>query len=105
TETKAAIMVRNTSTAIDENTLVARTGYTGEDGFEIGLSASAVLRRGEVTAVYVHTDAGFRLRQIRPGERLPDGRIEILAGLNVGDRVALDPVKASLLRQQNASQQ
>lgn len=69
------------------------------------MPASAVLRRGEVTAVYVHTDAGFRLRQIRPGERLPDGRIEILAGLNVGDRVALDPVKASLLRQQNASQQ
>ncbi len=26
-----------TSTAIDENTLVARTGYTGEDGFEIML--------------------------------------------------------------------
>ncbi|KAA3653427.1 MAG: efflux RND transporter periplasmic adaptor subunit [Proteobacteria bacterium] len=66
---------------------------------------AAVLRRGEVTAVYVQTDAGFRLRQIRPGEVLPDGRIEILAGLNAGDRVALDPVRASLLRHQNASQQ
>jgi RND family efflux transporter MFP subunit len=69
------------------------------------MPAAAVLRRGEVTAVYVQTDAGFRLRQIRPGEVLPDGRIEILAGLNEGDRVALDPIKASLLRQQNASQQ
>lgn len=67
--------------------------------------AAAVLRRGEVTAVYVQTEAGFRLRQIRPGQALPDGRIEILAGLNVGDRVALDPVRASLLRQQDASQQ
>ncbi|MFV0664935.1 efflux RND transporter periplasmic adaptor subunit [Denitromonas sp.] len=66
---------------------------------------AAVIRRGEVTAVYVQTDAGFRLRQIRPGAVLPDGRIEILAGLNVGDRVALDPVRASLLRHQNASQQ
>lgn len=31
-----------TGTMIDENTLVARTGYTGEDGFEIVLSATAV---------------------------------------------------------------
>ncbi len=31
-----------TGTLIDENTLVARTGYTGEDGFEIVLSATAV---------------------------------------------------------------
>lgn len=58
--------------------------------------AAAVLRRGEVTAVYVQTDAGFRMRQVRPGERLPDGRIEILAGLDAGEQVALDPVRASL---------
>jgi len=31
-----------TGTRIDENTLVARTGYTGEDGFEIVLPAVAV---------------------------------------------------------------
>ncbi|WP_345795861.1 glycine cleavage system aminomethyltransferase GcvT [Castellaniella sp. MT123] len=31
-----------TGTLIDENTLVARTGYTGEDGFEIVLPATAV---------------------------------------------------------------
>ena len=31
-----------TGTLVDENTLVARTGYTGEDGFEIVLSATAV---------------------------------------------------------------
>lgn len=31
-----------TGTLVDENTLVARTGYTGEDGFEIVLPASAV---------------------------------------------------------------
>jgi aminomethyltransferase len=31
-----------TGTLVDENTLVARTGYTGEDGFEIVLPATAV---------------------------------------------------------------
>ncbi len=81
--------------------LMLRVGSTSR----LTIPAPAVLRRGELTAVYVQTDAGFRLRQIRPGEMLPDGRIEILAGLNEGDSVALDPVKASLLRQENASQQ
>jgi multidrug efflux pump subunit AcrA (membrane-fusion protein) len=35
------------------------------------------------------------LRQIRTGHRIGD-RIEVLAGLKAGERVALDPVKAAL---------
>jgi RND family efflux transporter MFP subunit len=56
--------------------------------------ASALIERGEVTAVYV-LDANGRtsLRQVRPGHRF-DGRIEILAGLGSGERVALDPIAA-----------
>jgi RND family efflux transporter MFP subunit len=60
--------------------------------------AATVMRRGEVTAVYVQSGEGFRLRQIRPGEAVEDGRIEVLAGLNEGEVVALDPIKASLQR-------
>jgi hypothetical protein len=56
------------------------------------------MRRGEVTAVYVQSGEGFRLRQIRPGEAVEDGRIEVLAGLIEGEVVALDPIKASLQR-------
>ncbi|MDP2264804.1 MAG: efflux RND transporter periplasmic adaptor subunit [Hydrogenophaga sp.] len=63
--------------------------------------ASAVLRRGELTAVYVVASrgegqpAGFALRAVRTGAALGEG-VEVLAGLKAGDRVALDPVRAGL---------
>lgn len=61
------------------------------------LPASAVLRRGEVAGVYVQTqDGAWRLRQIRLGEVLPDGRVEVLSGLAEGERIAADPLAASL---------
>ena len=59
--------------------------------------ASAVLRRGEVTAVYVVDDKDrLHLRQVRLGEAYAGGDREVLAGLSAGERVALDPVKASI---------
>lgn len=59
------------------------------------LPATAILRRGELTAVYVATQQGFRLRAVRVGPG--DGvLVEVLAGLRVGERVALDPVRAGL---------
>lgn len=69
--------------------------FVGESS-RVTIPAGAILRRGEITAVYVHTDDGFRLRQIRPGEAVADGRIEVLAGLKAGEVVALDPIRASL---------
>lgn len=65
------------------------------------IPASAVLRRSEVVAAYVVDDAGgVKLRQIRVGETSAEGVVEVLAGLNPGERVALDPVKAGMLRTQ-----
>ncbi|MDO8810773.1 MAG: efflux RND transporter periplasmic adaptor subunit [Gallionella sp.] len=62
------------------------------------ISASAVLRRSEVVAVYVVDEkGGVKLRQVRLGEATSDGAIEVLAGLNPGEKVALDPVKAGML--------
>lgn len=62
--------------------------------------ASAVLRRSEVVAVYVVDDkGGVKLRQVRLGDTTADGAVEVLAGLNTGEQVALDPVKAGMLRQ------
>jgi hypothetical protein len=55
---------------------------------------SALVRR-EVTAVYVETDKGRSLRQIRLGETY-GSEIEVLAGLAAGERVVLDPVKAAI---------
>jgi RND family efflux transporter MFP subunit len=61
---------------------------------------SAVLRRSEVVAVYVVDEkGGVKLRQIRLGETNADGMVEVLAGLNPGEQVALDPVKAGMARQ------
>lgn len=59
-----------------------------------------MVRRGEVAAVYVQNAAGaapaWSLRQLRLGEKLGAGEIEVLAGLTSGERVALDPVKAGI---------
>lgn len=61
--------------------------------------AAAVLRRSEVTGVYVLPEKGRpQLRQVRLGERQGDGSYEILAGLREGEKVALDPVRAGLTR-------
>ncbi len=59
------------------------------------IPAEAVLRRGELTAVYVARDQGFVLRAVRVGPAA-GGRVEVLAGLAGGERVALDPVRAGL---------
>jgi RND family efflux transporter MFP subunit len=58
---------------------------------------AAVIRRSEVTAVYVLDDRGVpRLRQVRLGVEGDDQGVEVLAGLKPGERVALEPVKAGM---------
>jgi len=58
---------------------------------------SAVLRRSEVVAVYVVDEkGGVKLRQVRLGETTANGSVEVLAGLNPGEKVALDPIKAGI---------
>ncbi len=60
------------------------------------IPAAAVLRRGELTAVYVVSNQGFALRAIRLGAEHGAQGVEVLAGLSDSDRVALDPVRAGL---------
>jgi len=70
-------------------------------GFVIGetdrllVPARCLIERSEVTAVYV-LGAGGRvsLRQVRSGEQFGD-RVEIVSGLEPGERVALDPLAAA----------
>jgi RND family efflux transporter MFP subunit len=57
---------------------------------------AAVLRRGELTAVYVVNGNGFALKAIRIGAEHGAQGVEVLAGLSETDRVALDPVRAGL---------
>lgn len=58
---------------------------------------SAVVRRGEVAAVYVANEKGaLSLRQLRLGETVGVDEVEVLAGLQAGERIVLDPVKAAI---------
>lgn len=64
--------------------------------------AQAVVHRSEVTAVYVvDKDDHVALRQVRVGRRHDPGRIEVLAGLQAGERVALDPIRAGVYLKNN----
>jgi RND family efflux transporter MFP subunit len=61
---------------------------------QIRIPAGAVLHRSEVTAVYVVDAAGAaRLRQVRLGP-VEGNEVTVLAGLQGGEQVALDPVAA-----------
>lgn len=56
--------------------------------------ATAVVRRGQLALAYVvDTEGVARLRMLSPG-REGNGRIEVLAGLNAGDRIVLAPSDA-----------
>jgi RND family efflux transporter MFP subunit len=74
-------------------------------GFVVGeterllLPESAVVRRSELTAVYVIGNDAVTLRQIRTGRRYGE-RIEVLAGLAAGEAVAVDPVAAGVYLQE-----
>lgn len=57
--------------------------------------SASVVERGELTAVYVVSAKGeARLRQVRVGRSMGE-QTEVLAGLQSGERVALDPVAAA----------
>lgn len=60
------------------------------------LPAAAVVHRSEVTGVYVIKGDVINFRQIRIGQQLADGQIEVLAGLAADEMVALDPVSAGV---------
>ena len=58
------------------------------------IPAGSLVERSEITGAYVVDDQGATtLRQIRVGHRF-DGRIEVLAGLLPGEKIALDPLAA-----------
>ena len=61
------------------------------------LPQQALVSRAEVNAVYVLDDGGkISFRQVRPGNRYGE-QVEILAGLEAGETIALDPVRAGIL--------
>ncbi|MBI4997575.1 MAG: efflux RND transporter periplasmic adaptor subunit [Rhodocyclales bacterium] len=77
--------------------MAARAHFVTGSGKKLSVPTKAVLRRGEVTGVYVIDAQNLpRLRQVRLGEMLGNGELEVLAGVSAGDRVSLEPIQSGI---------
>src|SRR5574343_420295 len=77
--------------------MFARVHFVTGQAEKLTVPATAVLRRGEVAAAYLQLpDNRLSLRQLRLGDAVGRGEIEVLAGLAAGDRGVTDPVKAAI---------
>jgi RND family efflux transporter MFP subunit len=76
--------------------MFAKVAFVVGDERRLLVPSRAVVHRSEVTAVYVvHEDGSVGFRQLRVG-RAGQGTTEVLAGLDAGERVALDPIRAGV---------
>ena len=67
------------------------------------IPTAALVHRGEVTGVYVRTKAGMVFRLVKSG-KVHDEQIEIHAGLEQAERVALNPIMAGILLKEQIAQ-
>ncbi|MCP5197476.1 MAG: efflux RND transporter periplasmic adaptor subunit [Gammaproteobacteria bacterium] len=80
--------------------MFVKTAFRVGEDQRLTVPRAALAQRGEVSAVYVIKDHQVSLRQVRPGRSERD-QVEILAGLDLGESVALDPIQAGVyLKQQ-----
>lgn len=81
--------------------MAARVHFVAGHATKLTLPPAAVVRRGEVSAVYVIDAQGApHLRQVRLGEAVAGGELEVMAGLAAGDKVSLEPVKTGIALKQ-----
>ena len=77
--------------------MFARVHFVLGQAEKLTVPVSAIVRRGEVAAIYVQTpDNRLSLRQLRLGDAVGQGEMEVLAGIAAGDQVVTDPVKAAI---------
>ena len=77
--------------------MAARVHFVTGQAEKLTVPASAVVRRGEVAGVYVQgAEQRLSLRQLRLGDSVGQGEIEVLAGLVAGEQVVTDPVRAAI---------
>ena len=79
----------------------ARVRFVGGTAQRMVVPQAAVLRRGELTGVYLASDKGFVLKAVRLGVQHGDS-VEVLAGLKAGDGVAANAIQAGLAGAQSA---
>lgn len=84
--------------------MAARVHFVTGAAKKLTVPAKAVVRRGDVSAVYVLDAQGKpALRQVRLGEPVAGGDLEVLAGLSAGERVSLDPIATGIRLRRDAS--
>lgn len=74
--------------------LFARVTFLGTPRQALAVPTAAVVRRGQLSFVYVDDGGYARLRMVHAGATESGGRIAILAGLAAGDRVIVAPPSA-----------
>jgi multidrug efflux pump subunit AcrA (membrane-fusion protein) len=74
--------------------MTVKTAFAVGEAERLLIPASALLQRSEVSGVYVVADGRVALRQLRLGHRYGD-RVEVLSGLQAGERIAADPNAAA----------
>ena len=73
-------------------------GASPQGGERLFVPAASVVRRAEMTGVYVRgSDGKPQLRQVRLGQAAGE-RIEVLSGVNAGEPVAVEPQAAARVR-------
>lgn len=80
---------------VSPGTLV-KVAFVGDQHRVLLLPETAIIRRSELTAVYVlDGDKPPELRYVLVGSPVKDGRLPVLAGVTEGDRIALDALDAA----------
>lgn len=75
--------------------MIVKVGFVVGETKRLLVPADAVVRRSELSAVYVADEDRVTLRQVRLGRRYGEF-IEVLAGLSEGEHVAIEPVAAGI---------
>lgn len=95
TEWRLELPAKESANLVPGQQVKARFGQAqAQEQSQIVVPASAIVRRGELTAVYVASGKGFSLRAIRIGSNASTAGVEVLAGLAAGEVVALDAIRA-----------
>lgn len=74
--------------------MTVKVAFASGEAQRLLVPESTLVQRGELLAVYVLGERDVSLRQVRVGHR-HDGRVEVLAGLDDGERIATDPAAAA----------
>ena len=76
--------------------MLVKTAFVVNELERLFIPAQSLVKRSEVTAVYVvDSNQQIQFRQVRTGI-IEGDRVEIVAGLDNGELVAIDPIQAGI---------